>query len=151
MISGVSSDNTWLSVATVVIDINTELVCCRARDPDIDLGGNLGLDITQVAEQASENGMAPAGAHTLDTNMVTGHHLGVSSGPLITGAKDTNADHHSSVRAMEFIILITLSTIQINTYVVFSMVFFIWIKVLQIQNYLQVNLVYWLALTVELT
>lgn len=121
MTSGVSSDNTWPSVATVVIDINTEPGCCRAVDSDINLGSNLGLDITQVAEQASESGMAPVEAHT---NMVTGHHLQVSSGPLITGAKDTNADHHSSVRAMEFNILITISTIQINTYVVFSMAFF---------------------------
>lgn len=124
MTSGVSSDNTWPSVATVVIDINTEPGCCRAVDSDINLGSNLGLDITQVAEQAFESGMAPVGAHTLDTNMVTGHHLRVSSGPLITGAKDTITDHHSSVRAMEFNILITISTIKINTYVVFSMAFF---------------------------
>ena len=67
-------------------------------NPDIRLGSNLGLNITQVAEQASESGMAPVRAYTLDTKMVTGHHLQVSSGPLVTGAMDTKADHHSLVR-----------------------------------------------------
>lgn len=51
-----------------------------------------------MAGQASESGKDPVGTHTLDTNMVTGHHLQVSSGPLVTGAMDTKADYHSNVR-----------------------------------------------------